>query len=207
MKSIYVDTSNKKFMFDLGMMFAKGEKIKILNVEDVNKKIKEELKLGFAKSFNMMIKYWQDNNLAPNFNLTSEEKKVFLICPVRNATQEEKEKLNALVKDYENKGYKIHYPERDANQNPVVNGVNTGGYSICFDNTVANANAKNTVLFYNKKSAGSMFDLGVTYYFKTLNPERKFFLANEIKLDENDYIDNKVAELLFKNKAELSITK
>ena len=207
MKSIYVDTSNKKFMFDLGVLFAKGERIKILNIEEVNKKIAEELKLGYAKSFNMMIKYWQDNNLAPSFNVTSEQHKVFLICPVRSATQEEKEKLYAIVNDYETKGYKIHYPERDANQNPVVNGVNTGGYSICFDNTVANAKAKNTILFYNKTSAGSMFDLGVTYYFKTLNPERKFILANEIILDENDFIDNKVKQLLAENKVSIDTIK
>lgn len=214
MKEIYVDTTSKKFMFQLGVLFASGEQIKILNMEEVNQKIEAELiefeeKIKnnqdknnpiYIKSYNMMIKFWQDNKLSPKYNVKTDPNKVFLICPVRKATEEEKAKLNAIVTEYKENGYQIHYPDRDTVQDPVVNGINTGGYSICLDNTIASAKANTTVVFYNKTSTGSMFDLGAVYYLKTLDPSRKFVLANEIELDSNDYIDQRVAELLSENK-------
>ena len=82
-------------MFNLGRIFAKGCLVKIENVKEVNLKILEEEKLGYSKSFNMMIKYWQDNNLRPNINVDKFNKNgVFIICPVRNAGKIEKEILD-----------------------------------------------------------------------------------------------------------------
>ena len=64
---------------------------------------------------------------------------------------------------YEKQGKNVHYPERDTNQNPTVNEVNTGGYNICLQNARAMAKSQTISIFYNKESVGSMFDLGVAY--------------------------------------------
>lgn len=199
--SLKVNTKSKEFMFKLGMIFASGAKISIENIEEVNKEILEEEKSGFAKSFNMMIKYWADNNLNTSLlEIIPDEKKLFLICPVRGATETEKENLNRLITEYENQGFDVHYPERDTNQDPHQNGVNTGGYNICLQNASAIANAKNVSIFYNKTSTGSMFDLGITYYMQTIDSNRKFVLLNKVDFDKENHIDNMICELIERQK-------
>lgn len=195
-----VKTNDKEFMFNLGRIFAKGEQVSILNKEDVNSKIQEEVNLGYAKSFNMMIKYWQDMELAPEiFNQKQNDNKIFLICPVRNATDNEKQILNNIISKYEKAGFKIHYPSRDTNQNPILNGVNTGGYNICLQNARALASSKTVVLYYNPQSVGSMFDLGVAYETMQKDPSKRFILENETALNDADFISNKIKELQHKS--------
>lgn len=196
--NLTVDIKSKEFMFNLGMIFASGARISVANTDEIHYQIIEEEKNGFAKSFNMMIKYWADNNLSADMNVESKENNLFLICPVRNATEAEKENLNKIIVNYENQGFKVHYPERDTNQNPYINGVNTGGYNICLQNARALANAKTVSIFYNKSSTGSMFDLGVTYYLQKRDNTRKFLILNNevVKYEEDNYIDNKILELI-----------
>ena len=198
MIELFVDTDNKEFMFNLGRAFARGEQIRIVNPETVDKKIIEEKNLGYAKSFNMMIKYWQDNNLTPNiFNRSPKDNKIFLICPVRRATEAEKNVLSNIITKYEKLGFNVHYPSRDTNQNPVQCGVNTGGYNICLENATAIASSKMVVLHYNPQSVGSMFDLGVTYETIKQDSSKKFVLENQdVELKNEDYIAGKIKELL-----------
>ena len=195
-----VKTSDKKFMFNLGRLFARGEQIQIINQSEVDAKIEEEKNLGYAKSFNMMIKYWQVNNLAPNiFTQPKNNMNMFLICPVRRATEKEKKLLSQIISKYEKKGIHVHYPERDTNQNPVVRGKNTGGYNICLQNATAIASANTVSIFYNPQSVGSMFDLGVTYELAIKDPSRRFILENDFKLNKNDYIEKIILKLQQKN--------
>lgn len=197
MINLNVNTGDKKFIFNLGRIFARGEQVHILNKDDVDKKIREELNLGYAKSFNMMIKFWQDNNFSPNiFTGEKNESNIFLICPVRRATKNEKNILTETIAKYEQMGMHVHYPERDTNQNPVVDGTNTGGYNICLQNATAIAASSAVALYYNPQSVGSMFDLGVTYELAQQDPSRMFFLENEIELDENNYIEKMILTLL-----------
>lgn len=200
--NLKVNTKDKKFMFNLGMLFARGYKIRIENIEDVQNKIFEEQKEGFAKSFNMMVKYWQDNNLAPNIYTDEINKNgVFIICPVRKASENEKRLLNAYILNFEKQGKIVHYPERDTNQSPITNGVNTGGYNICLQNARAIFTSQTIAIFYNKESVGSMFDLGVTYELIKNDPKRKFQILNfKLELNKNDFIDAKILELFELNK-------
>lgn len=199
--NLEVDTKSKEFMFHLGELFASGNRIRIMNPDEVYSNIEKEEKLGYAKSFNMMINYWAINLYSPSIeNISAKPKNIFLICPVRNATKAEKEKLRELIKNYEEQGFNVHYPERNTNQNPFVGRVNTGGYNICLDNARAIANAQTVVMFYNKESTGSMFDLGVTYQLMKQDPTRKFILANSFEFDETNVIDQKINQMLNMNK-------
>jgi hypothetical protein len=195
-KELEVNIKSKEFMFNLGRLFAFGARIKIKNEDEVNGNIEEERKLGYAKSFSMMIKYWQDNDLSPNINVLKEKNKLFLICPVRNATLEEKEKLKSAIREFELAGYKVHYPERDTNQDPYKNGINTGGYNICLQNARAIFSSDTVAIYYNKESTGSMFDLGVAYQIFSKDLSRRFIIKNNFEYDENNIIDRKIMELM-----------
>jgi len=82
--------------------------------------------------------------------------KVFLICPVRLATEETKKKLEEYVELLEGHGIKVHLPHRDTNQD------NTG-LGICTENMRAIQNADEVHIFYNAESQGIHFDMGVAF--------------------------------------------
>lgn len=86
------------------------------------------------------------------------ERKVFMICPVREASEEEKLFLQVYMEALEAKGYKVHYPPRDTNQVDP-----SGGYQICSDNCHAIMNANEVHIYWTKKSKGSLFDIGMTF--------------------------------------------
>lgn len=85
--------------------------------------------------------------------------KIFVICPVRNVSDEFREKLvceiAALQKDYD-----VYYPARDTNQDD-----NTG-YRICQDNMRAMKKAKIVFVAWDGNSTGSLFDLGMAFAMK-----------------------------------------
>jgi nucleoside 2-deoxyribosyltransferase len=82
---------------------------------------------------------------------------VFLICPVRNATEEQKEKMAQYISDLESVDKKVYYPARDTNQ------VDSIGYRICCDNKNAIKEADEIHIFYDPNSSGSLFDLGMAF--------------------------------------------
>lgn len=82
---------------------------------------------------------------------------VFLICPVRNSTEEQKQRMQNYVADLENSGEKVYYPNRDTDQ------VDAVGYRICTDNKIAIQQAKEIHIFWDNDSKGSLFDLGIAF--------------------------------------------
>jgi hypothetical protein len=85
--------------------------------------------------------------------------KIFIICTVRNATQEYLDKLYAYVAKLEAEGHEVHLPPRDTNQDDEE----TGGFRICRDNEVAILWADEVHISYNEKSTGTHFDLGMAF--------------------------------------------
>lgn len=83
-------------------------------------------------------------------------KKVFIICIVRGASEEYVKKLETYVADLESKGVEVHLPHRDTNQTAT-------GYEICTENMNAIAKANEVHIFYNSKSQGTHFDMGVAF--------------------------------------------
>lgn len=86
----------------------------------------------------------------------SMNKKVFIICTVRGASEEYVQKLEEYVAELESKGVEVHLPHRDTNQKAT-------GYEICTENMNAIAVANEVHIFYNSKSQGTHFDMGVAF--------------------------------------------
>lgn len=84
--------------------------------------------------------------------------KIFLICPIRGATEKEKKFLENYVSKLESKGYNVYYPTRDTQQEDI-----TGGYRICSSNSQIIQNSDEVHVYWNKDSQGSLFDLGTAF--------------------------------------------
>ena len=200
---INLEPNNKKCLFILGMLFRYGVKIKILNENELNLE-------QTNKSFSMMPYVWSklgDKNFPNNdySNVITEmdkrienikrigvrlhkikdntkDKKIFLICPVRNASEEQRKWIENFVQEKTNEGYIIHAPHLHTVQTDLF-----GGYSICVQNAEAVASSEEIDLYYDQNSTGSIFDLGVAY---ALKKPLRLLNEQEIIFDDNDSIDN-----------------
>jgi nucleoside 2-deoxyribosyltransferase len=83
-------------------------------------------------------------------------KNVFIICTIRSATQEYLDKLENYVSDLESSGIKVYAPHRDTNQMAL-------GYEICKQNMQGIIDADEVHIFYNSKSQGTHFDMGMAF--------------------------------------------
>lgn len=83
--------------------------------------------------------------------------KIFLICPVRGITEEEKVVIEKYVLDLEKTGHTVHWPPRDTNQNDSI------GLRICQDNRQAIEESDEIHIWWNEKSQGSLFDFGMAF--------------------------------------------
>lgn len=90
--------------------------------------------------------------------------KVFLICPVRNVSEEVKAKILAYVHELESRGREVYYPDRD---NPHQN-TDKIGVLICGFNRRKMVGADEIHVWYDKSSDGSKFDLGMFFVISTL---------------------------------------
>lgn len=82
---------------------------------------------------------------------------IFLICPVRQATEKQKEQINKYIIETKLKGKKIYYPARDTNQSDPI------GVKIISENCFAMQISKEVHIWYDPTSQGSAFDLGMAY--------------------------------------------
>ena len=99
--------------------------------------------------------------------------KIFLICPVRNATVEQRAQMMNYISNLESEGNQVHYPARDTKQEDE-----TGGWNICSDNKTAILWADEVHIFWDDKSTGSLFDLGVAFC-----AGKKLFVVNPESLN------------------------
>lgn len=93
--------------------------------------------------------------------------KIFLICPVRGITDEERVATMKYVADLEADGHSVHWPPRNTDQNDPI------GLRICQDNRRAILNADEVHIWWNEKSQGSLFDFGMAFAV-----EKKITLVN-----------------------------
>lgn len=100
---------------------------------------------------------WAEPEYYKDANYSIYKYDVFLICPVRNATDEQKQKLQEYIQKLENEGKRVYYPARDTNQDDPI------GYRICRDNRHAIYNSETIHIFWDKNSTGSLFDLGMAF--------------------------------------------
>jgi nucleoside 2-deoxyribosyltransferase len=81
--------------------------------------------------------------------------KIYIICPVRNATPNNKLIIDDYVKDLEKQGYQVFYPPRDAPQSDPT------GYNIVMTELNAIKECDIVHMFWDINSKGSHFDLGM----------------------------------------------
>lgn len=182
--SVNFNSKKKGHLFALGLSFADSKVVSKINLED--------LKIDGPKSFDKMLYIWWKNHLKPVLTQMNYNNRAFLICPVRKADEEQKQQIMNFVNDTEKSGTKVHYPERDTDQD------DTYGYRICLDNANAISNAKHVYLYYDRDSTGTFFDLGVAYYLQMEYPDRTFTIINEkeLELDPKDMGDKIILSML-----------
>ena len=116
---------------------------------------------------------------------------IFLICPVRNATEEQKLRMNDYISNLEAKGIKIYYPARDTNQDDSI------GWQICTDNKNAIIQSKEIHIFWDKDSLGTLFDLGMVF---ALNKNLTI-----INIDETEETQTKSFSKMIRNWHDISV--
>jgi len=82
--------------------------------------------------------------------------KIFIICSVRGASKEYKDKLEKYVAELEKEGHFVHLPHRDTKQD-------ASGINICRQNREEIKKADVIHLFYSKESEGTHFDMGMAF--------------------------------------------
>ena len=101
------------------------------------------------------------------------KKKIFLMCPVRGASEETTRKIAAYVRKLEEGGAEVYWPARDTDQ------VDAVGVRICHDNGRALRKAGEVHIWYDAGSQGSIFDLGMFFMASVIiGPEKPFVIAN-----------------------------
>ena len=101
------------------------------------------------------------------------DKKIFIICPVRNVKQEVNEKITAYVTTLETRGHEVYWPYRD---NPYQE-ADKIGRTIIGLNREKMIEADEVHVWYDKNSTGSIFDIGM--FFALVHAHfRKFVIIN-----------------------------
>ena len=112
-----------------------------------------------------------------------------MICPVRGVSDEEKIFLDRYVKDLESKGYQVHYPPRDVNQN------DSDGINIMLSHREAMKKSDEAHIYWNGKSQGSYVDFGMFFIMKYFNRRLKLVLANKIERTPHKSFENVLLDL------------
>jgi nucleoside 2-deoxyribosyltransferase len=84
--------------------------------------------------------------------------RIFIICSVRGASDEYRLKLEEYADTLKAQGHEVHLPHRDTNQK-------ADSYHICLQNMEAIVKSDEVHIFYNSKSQGTHFDMGVAFAF------------------------------------------
>ena len=200
---VMVEQKDKRCLFVLGMLFANGVPIRVLNEE----KFKFE---NVNKSFEIMTYVWSNigkpgeckiHQKTRRLDMIIDElkkrgvrlpkiinnpigNKTFVICPVRHAAEEQKAWIEGFVAMKREKGYIVHYPEKNTVQEDTL-----GGYNICLQNALAMATSESIDIYYDQSSTGSVFDLGVAY---ALHKKLNLLNGEEIIYRDDDFIDQLV---------------
>lgn len=83
--------------------------------------------------------------------------RIYVICPVRNADPETLAMIERHVASTEAAGHEVHFPPRDVDQDDPT------GERICREHLAAMKLADEVHVFWDAKSSGSHFDLGMAW--------------------------------------------
>lgn len=115
--------------------------------------------------------------------------RIFIICSVRGASDEYQLKLEAYADQLKSEGHEVHLPHRDTNQKAT-------GYNICLQNMEAIVKSDEVHIFYNSKSQGTHFDMGVAFAYN-----RKIVVVENEEYTEGKSFSRMLDEWQLKNKS------
>lgn len=112
-------------------------------------------------------------------------KRVFIICPVRNITEETERAIREYVEKLEKAGHNVHWPPRDTNQNDSI------GLNICEQNREAIFFADEVHIWFDLKSQGSLFDMGMAFaYLRSMRKKIVIINRKELKFTLHKSFEN-----------------
>jgi nucleoside 2-deoxyribosyltransferase len=82
---------------------------------------------------------------------------VYLICPVRNVTQDQQNEIDDYAKSLEDEGCCVHNPKYAVDQ------ADDTGWNICEGHLAAMKSSDRVDVFWDVTSKGSHFDLGMAF--------------------------------------------
>ncbi len=98
---------------------------------------------------------------------------IFIICPVRNVSQEINAKIATYVQMLERQGHNVYWPLRDTDQDDST------GFNICMDSAMEIRLADEVHIWYDPASQGSIFDLGaLVMTARIIGPSKRIVLIN-----------------------------
>ena len=112
---------------------------------------------------------------------------IYIICPVNNATEQQKEKLKAYKELLQTQGHTAYYPADD-NPHEETDDI---GYIICEENRRATIEADEIHIFWDATSKGTLFDLGMAF---ALNKPLKIVNFDELVFTEKKSFTNMINE-------------
>ena len=98
--------------------------------------------------------------------------RIFVICPVRNVSEETNTLIRQYITDLEKDGHDVYWPYRDTDQS------DTNGINICTANREAIYSSDEIHIWFDADSQGSLFDVGMTFAFLR-NNKKKLVLINK----------------------------
>ena len=101
------------------------------------------------------------------------KKRIYLICPVRNCSEEVHKQLEDYVKTQEDMGNTVHFPPRDCDQEQE-------GFGICDTHRRAMAECDEVHFWWDKESKGSHFDFGMAFMLEYFKP-MTYVMASDIE--------------------------
>ncbi len=111
------------------------------------------------------------------------KKKIFVICPVRNVSEETTSKISGYIARLETEGYEIYWPYSD---NPHQN-TDKVGTTICDYNHKKMLMADEVHIWYDRNSMGSVFDIGMFFMFVRIKDFKKFVIINRESIAPTPY--------------------
>lgn len=107
--------------------------------------------------------------------------KIFIICPVRNASEAVLEEIRSHVAQLEARGHQVHWPARDTDQS------DTHGIFICMENCDAIIDADEVHIWFDPVSTGSHFDRGMLFALLRLGFRKRVVLINREEIQRTPH--------------------
>lgn len=107
---------------------------------------------------------------------------VYLICPVRHASDEDRRFADRYVESLEQKGISVHYPPRDVDQSD--DGI---GFALNAEHRDAMFACREVHVIWDPDSSGSRFDLGMAMMLQSHRDVPIVLASPVVKTEKRSY--------------------